>query len=69
VKFESLKSFSTKEETATVEVTESKRYAPPSDTTSMQPSLVELEEEVPVPEVTFTATDQMADTLDAEGFT
>ena len=58
VKFESLKSFSTKEETATVEVTESKRYAAPSDTTSMQPSLVELaEEEVPVPEVTFTATD------------
>jgi hypothetical protein len=35
----------------------------------MQPSQYEEEAPVPVPEVTFTATDQMADTLDAEGFT
>lgn len=37
----------------------------------MQPSQAtqQVDEELPVPEVTFTANEEMADTLDAEGFT
>jgi hypothetical protein len=60
-----LQSFSTKEETATVEPSANNRYAAPSeDTESVQPP-----SEVVVPEITFTANSEMEETLDNENFT